>query len=303
MRARLHVRGSRFGFFSRGNARSLRRARDAAAAARDAGRARPADGRRPFDWRGRGPRDRAVRKRRCQRAGGASRDVASRSIRRLIEQARVGGRLTPGPYVDRPITVGDASLKLRRHVLAFFQGNRYLLSDLVRHVTDRVPIGAPLARILYAGVGLFSVAAAVRCAARAVPPSRATRRRSAISSCKRRGCRSEADDVPCVVRGFWRAWRSRSRRGRPWKSANRAARRHRSRDRRSAEDRDVASRRSPVVLRMKAAAPHLRLVRRRHARPRRAQDRRRRLRHRPRRRLRHVPEHAARRDGRRLRPT
>ena len=45
-------------------------------------------------------------------------------------------------------------------MLAFFQGNRYLLSDLVNHVTDRVPIGAPLFD-LYAGVGLFSVAAAV----------------------------------------------------------------------------------------------------------------------------------------------
>ncbi|MGH9141025.1 MAG: class I SAM-dependent RNA methyltransferase [Vicinamibacterales bacterium] len=69
--------------------------------------------------------------------------------------------LTPGPYVTDTITIGDATLRLRRHVLAFFQGNRYLLHDLVTHVTDRVPIGAPLLD-LYAGVGLFSVAAAVR---------------------------------------------------------------------------------------------------------------------------------------------
>ena len=68
---------------------------------------------------------------------------------------------TPGPYVTDTIVIGDASLKLRRHVLAFFQGNRFLLRDLVAHVTDRVPLGAPLLD-LYAGVGLFSVAAAVR---------------------------------------------------------------------------------------------------------------------------------------------
>ena len=68
--------------------------------------------------------------------------------------------LTTGPYVTDTITIGDASLRLRRHVLAFFQGNRYLLRDLVAHVTDRVPVGSGVLD-LYAGVGLFSVAAVV----------------------------------------------------------------------------------------------------------------------------------------------
>jgi 23S rRNA (uracil1939-C5)-methyltransferase len=80
---------------------------------------------------------------------------------RLVDKLLSVDGLTPGPYVTDTIAIGDASLKLRRHVLAFFQGNRFLLRDLVEHVTDRVPVGAPLLD-LYAGVGLFSVAAAVR---------------------------------------------------------------------------------------------------------------------------------------------
>ena len=44
-------------------------------------------------------------------------------------------------------------------MLAFFQGNRYLLRDLVAHVTDLVPAGRPVARSL-CGRRLFSVAAA-----------------------------------------------------------------------------------------------------------------------------------------------
>ena len=68
--------------------------------------------------------------------------------------------LTPGPYVTDTIAIGDSSLKMRRHVQAFFQGNRYLLRELVAHVAERVPIGGSLAD-LYAGVGLFSIAAAV----------------------------------------------------------------------------------------------------------------------------------------------
>ena len=68
--------------------------------------------------------------------------------------------LTPGPYVTDRLAVGDATLTLRRHVVAFFQGNRYLLRDLVAHVTDRVPVGTALLD-LYAGAGLFSIAAGV----------------------------------------------------------------------------------------------------------------------------------------------
>jgi tRNA/tmRNA/rRNA uracil-C5-methylase (TrmA/RlmC/RlmD family) len=55
------------------------------------------------------------------------------------------------------------SLVLKRDVRAFFQGNRYLLEDLVRHVCDLVPASGAVVE-LYAGVGLFglSLAAAGR---------------------------------------------------------------------------------------------------------------------------------------------
>ncbi|OLC82871.1 MAG: hypothetical protein AUH72_05605 [Acidobacteria bacterium 13_1_40CM_4_65_8] len=79
---------------------------------------------------------------------------------RVLEKVLSVDGLTPGPYVNDVLAIGDATIKLRRHVLAFFQGNRYLLRDLVAHVTERIPIGTSLLD-LYAGAGLFSVAAAV----------------------------------------------------------------------------------------------------------------------------------------------
>ena len=53
--------------------------------------------------------------------------------------------------------VGGAMLT--RHVRSFFQGNRYLLSPFVEHVVGLIADGGVLD--LYAGVGLFSVSAAV----------------------------------------------------------------------------------------------------------------------------------------------
>ena len=64
------------------------------------------------------------------------------------------------PYVTDSLTIGESALMLRRHVQSFFQGNRHLLGDLVAHVTERVPVGGTVLD-LYAGVGLFAVAAAV----------------------------------------------------------------------------------------------------------------------------------------------
>lgn len=71
------------------------------------------------------------------------------------------------PYVTDSLTIGESSLTLRRHVQAFFQGNRHLLGDLAAHVAGRVPIGGAVLD-LYAGVGLFSVAAAIIRRARVV---------------------------------------------------------------------------------------------------------------------------------------
>ena len=57
--------------------------------------------------------------------------------------------------VGAPGGASNASVRLGRHVGAFFQGNRYLLQTLVDRVLTFVPDG-PLCD-LYAGSGLFGV--------------------------------------------------------------------------------------------------------------------------------------------------
>jgi 23S rRNA (uracil1939-C5)-methyltransferase len=159
MRARLHVRGSRFGLFREGthdlcDARSTRQLLPATsdalerlmAAVRSTGSA-------------------AVREIELSENVDASDRVAHLATSepldpRLVEKLVSVDGFTAGPYVTDALTIGGASLKLRRHVQAFFHGNRYLLRDLVAHVTDRVPMGSTVLD-LYAGVGLFAVAAAV----------------------------------------------------------------------------------------------------------------------------------------------
>jgi 23S rRNA (uracil1939-C5)-methyltransferase len=64
------------------------------------------------------------------------------------------------PYVTDQIDVGGQRVSFRRHVLAFFQGNRFLLHDLVAHVVAQLEPGTT-AVDLYAGVGLFALSAAV----------------------------------------------------------------------------------------------------------------------------------------------
>lgn len=63
------------------------------------------------------------------------------------------------PYVVDRLALDGVTIAMRRHVQSFFQGNRYLLRDLVAHVTRLVPIGQRVTD-LYAGVGLFAAAAA-----------------------------------------------------------------------------------------------------------------------------------------------
>jgi 23S rRNA (uracil1939-C5)-methyltransferase len=64
------------------------------------------------------------------------------------------------PSVIDRLTVADGvDVALRRHVLAFFQGNRHLLAPFVAHVVGLVPVPGRLLD-LYAGVGLFAVSAA-----------------------------------------------------------------------------------------------------------------------------------------------
>jgi tRNA/tmRNA/rRNA uracil-C5-methylase (TrmA/RlmC/RlmD family) len=64
------------------------------------------------------------------------------------------------PYVVDTVAVDGKEVKLRRHVLAFFQGNRFLLPTLVTHVIDQISRESRVVD-LYAGAGLFAVSAAV----------------------------------------------------------------------------------------------------------------------------------------------
>jgi 23S rRNA (uracil1939-C5)-methyltransferase len=81
-----------------------------------------------------------------------------------------GGALHATPvggdaYVRDVVSVGGADVVLRRHVLSFFQNNRYLLRGLVSHIVDQIPSGNDVID-LYSGVGLFAMAAAVARGAR-----------------------------------------------------------------------------------------------------------------------------------------
>jgi 23S rRNA (uracil1939-C5)-methyltransferase len=62
------------------------------------------------------------------------------------------------PYVTDTIGSGATSATLTHHVQSFFQGNRYLLVELVSRVLAHVPDGR--VTDLYAGVGLFAVSLA-----------------------------------------------------------------------------------------------------------------------------------------------
>ena len=62
------------------------------------------------------------------------------------------------PYVTDRLATSAAPAALTHHVQSFFQGNRYLLPDLVARVLAQVPDG--IVTDLYAGVGLFAVSLA-----------------------------------------------------------------------------------------------------------------------------------------------
>jgi 23S rRNA (uracil1939-C5)-methyltransferase len=63
-------------------------------------------------------------------------------------------------YVTDRLDIDGRSVELRRNVLAFFQGNRYLLERLVGHVLAAIPDRVRVVD-LYAGTGLFAISAAV----------------------------------------------------------------------------------------------------------------------------------------------
>jgi 23S rRNA (uracil1939-C5)-methyltransferase len=69
------------------------------------------------------------------------------------------------PFVTDTLQLGSRSIALRRHVLSFFQGNRFLLHALVQHVTELVHPDTTVFD-LYAGVGVFAIPAALSKGAR-----------------------------------------------------------------------------------------------------------------------------------------
>jgi tRNA/tmRNA/rRNA uracil-C5-methylase (TrmA/RlmC/RlmD family) len=74
----------------------------------------------------------------------------------FVDQQRGPLTLSYGsPYVTDHIGVSAASVGLTHHVESFFQGNRYLLAQLVARVLAQVPHGT--VTDLYAGVGLFAI--------------------------------------------------------------------------------------------------------------------------------------------------
>ena len=72
-----------------------------------------------------------------------------------------------GPHVTDRLAIDGHSVALRRHVLGFFQGNRFLLRDLVAHVIGAIDEGSQVVD-LYAGAGVFAVSAAVARGARVI---------------------------------------------------------------------------------------------------------------------------------------
>lgn len=166
MRARLHVRGGRVGFFREGthevcDARSTRQLLPASCDAVDrlaaALRSLRVDAVREIEL--------------SENVDGSERvvhlDATAPVDSRLVERLTSGEGLTPGPYVSDHLSVMENAFTLRRHVLSFFQGNRFLLRDLVEHVVGAIERGGRVVD-LYAGAGLFSVAVALARSAKVV---------------------------------------------------------------------------------------------------------------------------------------
>ncbi len=79
---------------------------------------------------------------------------------------REGGSFSPAhvvggdPHVTDVLSIDRHTIAVRRHVLAFFQGNRFLLRDLAAHVVSQIAEEGDVVD-LYAGTGLFAIAASV----------------------------------------------------------------------------------------------------------------------------------------------
>jgi 23S rRNA (uracil1939-C5)-methyltransferase len=211
MRARLHVHGGRIGFFREGthelcDARTTRQllpetcdVLDRAAAALRALGAHPVrevavsenvaadqravhlDAAAPFD----------------------AQPIAALAAGAGMTGLTLGRQLLGGdPHVVDRLVVEGREIALRRHVQSFFQGNRFLLGSLVARVLEHVPRDADVVDF-YAGVGLFSVAAAAARNARvqAVEGDRAAARDLAFNAAQQPNVEPVAQPVEAFVRG------------------------------------------------------------------------------------------------------
>jgi 23S rRNA (uracil1939-C5)-methyltransferase len=148
MRARLHIRKARVGFFREGTHELCEAAetRQLLPATLDAlKRMEQALG------------DRGNNAVSCE----VSENIPADARAILIEFDDGGAALAPGypsAYVTDAIDVAGARVRLTRHVRSFFQANRWLLPQLATRVVSQVPEGPVVD--LYAGVGLFSVSLA-----------------------------------------------------------------------------------------------------------------------------------------------
>jgi 23S rRNA (uracil1939-C5)-methyltransferase len=92
--------------------------------------------------------------------GGLADDVPALTGLGVMAGEGRGRRFMPlrgEPWIDATVQ----GVRLRAHVRSFFQGNRFLLDDLVAAVTRLTPAGGTVLD-LYAGVGLFALPLAAR---------------------------------------------------------------------------------------------------------------------------------------------
>jgi 23S rRNA (uracil1939-C5)-methyltransferase len=149
MRARLHARNGRIGFFREGTHELC-----------DAGATRqllPAT----IDALARLERALAASREGAAVSCEISENIPADERAVLVEYDNGRADLGPGydsPYVADHIDVAGASVTLRRHARSFFQANRWLLPDLVARVIAQVPDGGAVD--LYAGAGVFAVSLA-----------------------------------------------------------------------------------------------------------------------------------------------
>jgi 23S rRNA (uracil1939-C5)-methyltransferase len=160
MRARLHMRGRRLGFFREGthdicDARGTGQLLPATCDVLD----RVAAG---INSIGVDVRELELSENIDASDRAVSLDTGSAMDARSVDRLAATDGLTAfgsDALVTEHLTVGGTEVSLRRSVLAFFQGNRYLLNGLAGHIVAAIPEGAALVD-LYAGSGLFAVCAA-----------------------------------------------------------------------------------------------------------------------------------------------